>query len=259
MIRAEELLKVAKRAAKEAGDIHIKYYHNKKIMTKGTKNDLVTNADLEADRLIRRRIHDAFPDHSIVSEEMKRTKGKAPYTWYVDPLDGTNNYAHNYPHFCVSIGLCKGKEPILGVVYSPLNRTTFWALKGKGAFRNKTKIKVSSTKSVKGSLVTTGLPYHRKPYRKNILSAFATMYDQVMGLRRTGSAALDLCFVAAGWLDSYYEYWISPWDYMAGQVIVKEAGGIVTTIDGEQVQPRKTSILAANPQLHRTFLRLLRR
>lgn len=261
MPKTDRYMAIAKAAAREAGKIHLKYFHKGKgVRTKGVAIDLVTNADIEADKAIRRIIRKAFPDHAIVSEELEKLKGNSAYTWYIDPLDGTNNYAHNYPHFCVSIGLCKDDKPILGAVFQPLTKQMFWAIRGRGAYLNKTKIKVSTTSTPKGSLVATGLPYKRKPFRKNILKAFATMYDRIMGLRRAGSAALDLCYVAAGWIDCYYEHWINPWDIMAGTVIVQEAGGKVTTIDSKPIEPKaKISLLAANPRLHKTFVKLLNR
>ena len=195
---------------------------------KSTNIDLVTNADVESENYIIKSIQKQFPTHSIISEENGSISKKKEYTWVIDPLDGTTNFAHNLPIFSVSIGLIKNKEIICGVVYNPAADKCFYAEKKKGAYLNDKKIYVSSSTTLSDSLLVTGFPYlHDSKYDLSF-ELFKDFYDRTRGMRRLGAASLDLCFVGMGRFDGYYEFSLKPWDICAGALILEEAGGVVT-------------------------------
>jgi myo-inositol-1(or 4)-monophosphatase len=245
--------------AREAGALLMHYFHQHlKIEYKGDA-DLVTAADRAAEVLIRERIRELWPAHDILGEEQGLSDQGSEYRWYVDPLDGTTNFAHGYPVFCVSLGLEhrglqeKGKR-IAGVVYDPTRDELFSAEKGRGAQLNGETIHVSKTAALKESLLATGFPSHKRHKNPNIY-----FYHQITlhshGVRRAGSAALDLCNVASGRYDGFWEFNLNPWDTAAGVLMVEEAGGKVTRFDGAGFEINSSETLASNGLIHDALLR----
>jgi myo-inositol-1(or 4)-monophosphatase len=225
--------------------------------------DLVTAADRAVEEMIVERLGRAFPDHLIVAEEA--SSGGAPprpgpdrYAWYIDPLDGTTNFAHRHPQFAVSVALARGSELLLGIVLDPLRHETFAAVRGHGATRNGDRIHVSATAALADALLATGLPYDR---RARIDAYFAPIKRAVIaaqGIRRAGSAALDLCYLACGRFDGYWESKLGPWDCAAGALIVREAGGTVSDFSGGPHDLYGEQTLASNGPLHDAMIGLLR-
>ena len=219
--------------------------------------DPVTEYDLRSESLIREAIHTAFPDDSILGEE-GGASGSGQGRWTVDPLDGTVNFAHNIPIFAVSIAYGEGDRPRLGVIYDPMRDEVFHAAAGDGAWLNGTRMQVSTVEDLDRSLLVTGFPYGIRSTPNNNLGHYAAFAMRSLGVRRLGSACLDLAYVAAGRFDGYWEFAVEAWDIAAGMLLVEEAGGRVTRADGRPnpLQP-PTSIVAANPRLHSTMLALV--
>lgn len=250
MIEIEKLLEVAKEAAYEAGDVQLTYFGKKKeIEHKFNEFDLVTNADKLAEEKIISTIKSFFPDHEILGEESGR-QGKSDYTWVIDPIDGTTNYAHNFPHFACSIGLLYKGEIYAGVVFDAVKNELFWAAEGTGAFLNSDSIKVSEVKSLKNSLLSTGFPYERAETLEENLDYFRRFIYKAQAIRRPGAASLDLCYLACGRIDGFWELNLSPWDTAAGVCIIREAGGKVTNFGKESFDIYTKNILATNGFLH---------
>lgn len=223
----KKALDYAKQWAVDAGALQLEYLNKKiKYDTKSTDVDMVTEVDLLCEKLIISRIKEVYPLHSIISEEAGKSSDDNEYVWIIDPLDGTNNYFHGYPVFAVSIALRQGTEPLIGVVYVPYLGEMFYAAKGAGAFLNDEKISVSATDSLRGALLATGFPYDKaEDVKNNNIDIFAHIVPDIMGIRRSGSAAYDLCCAACGRLDGYWEMKIKLWDMAAGELIMREAGG----------------------------------
>ncbi|MBN1503164.1 inositol monophosphatase [Candidatus Woesearchaeota archaeon] len=248
---------IALSAAREAGKIVLKYFGRlEKIEYKG-EFDVVTEADRESQEKIIEIIHSSFPKHNILAEESSPIDKNSDYTWIIDPLDGTTNFSHRYPFFCISVALRKRHEIMLGIVYNPLSKELFHAQKGEGAFLNNKKITVSETKSLKYSMIATGFPYNKHSNPENNLMAFERIAVCVQGLRRDGAAALDMCYVACGRLDAYWELCVRPWDVAAGILIVKEAGGQVTDFNGDKLKLDYTKIVATNSHIHEGLLKII--
>jgi len=268
-----EKLKFAIQTAKKAGRLIIKESKKGfKISQKRGKNDLVTNIDKASEELIIREICKNYPDHEIIAEESSFQSEKnlksfqnAKYIWIVDPIDGTTNFAHGLPIYAVSIALYKQKtanrsknfqymegEIILGVIYAPKLDYLFYAEKNKGAFFNKQKIKVSDTKKLENSLLSTGFPYENKeinfPY-------FEKMTKKTRAVRRLGAATLDLAFIAAGKIDGHWEFNLKPWDIAAGALIIKEAGGKITDTSGNTLDLFGGDILATNGKIQNQIIK----
>jgi myo-inositol-1(or 4)-monophosphatase len=240
--------------AREAGALLIHHFHQHlKIEYKGDA-DLVTAADRAAEVLIRERIRQQWPAHDVLGEEQGLSDRGSEYRWYVDPLDGTTNFAHGFPVFCVSMGLEHKGERIAAVIYDPTRDELFSAEQGKGAQLNGETIHVSKTATVKESLLATGFPSHKRHKNPNIF-----FYHQITlhshGVRRAGSAALDLCNVAAGRFDGFWEFNLNPWDTAAGVLIVQEAGGRVTRFDGSPFEINSHETVASNGLIHDKLLR----
>jgi myo-inositol-1(or 4)-monophosphatase len=249
--------------AREAGALLMHYFHQHlKIEYKG-EADLVTAADRAAEALIRDRIRAQWPTHDVLGEEQGLSDRGSDYRWYVDPLDGTTNFAHGYPVFCVSMGL-EYQEPdqrsagqrasrIAAVIYDPTRDELFTAEQGRGARLNGEPIHVSKTPALKESLLATGFPSHKRHKNPNIF-----FYHQITlhthGVRRAGSAALDLCNVASGRYDGFWEFNLNPWDTAAGVLIVEEAGGKVTRFDGSPFELNSLETVASNGLLHEALL-----
>ena len=245
-----EFLSVAIETAKEAGQaLRAEFARPKKISYKG-EVDLVTESDKHSESIIVSKLRARFPDHAIVAEEGSGgAVAGAKYCWHVDPLDGTTNFAHSYPCFAVSIGLLEDSEPLAGVVLNPVANEIFTAARGEGAFLNGNRIQVSSVEKLATSLVATGFPTHQRANNRNIYYYWEfTMRSH--GVRRDGSAALDLCSVACGRFEGFWEFGLNSWDTAAGMLIVREAGGTVTDLEGGLYRPGASSILATNARIH---------
>jgi len=223
---------------------------------KGSIN-IVTDVDLASEKLIREAISTYYPRHQVLAEEGGLSESESEYRWIVDPLDGTTNYAHGYPVFCVSIALeCKG-EIVLGVVYDPMRDELFTAEQGGGAALNNRPIRVSKTAELMQGLLSTGFPYDIKTSKLTNLDHWANFAMNAQALRRDGAAALDLCYVACGRFDGFWELNLSPWDTAAGALIVSEAGGRLTDFSGGAFSNYKPEIVASNGLVHDRMLEVL--
>jgi len=255
----EEELSVAKAAARRGGDILLRMLGDAHHIVKKGKIDLVTEADLAAEKTILELIAGHFPEDAILAEESGKQGAKGSRTWLIDPLDGTTNFAHGFPFFAVSIALENEDDVVLGVVYNPFMDELFEAVKDKGAFLNGVSLQVSGTDRLDESLLATGFPYdvHKRPER--VMPLLEKMLTRVQGVRRLGSAALDLCYVAAGRMDGFWEEDLKPWDTAAGVVIVREAGGRLTTFSGEPYTPYMPTMVASNGWIHEGMVAVTRR
>ncbi len=251
---------VAILAAKEAGKVHKRYFKGSlQIKTKTTSFDLVTIADIEAEKAVVSLIKKYFPGHNFLAEENKYEKTDSEYTWIIDPLDGTSNFAYRLPIFCVSIAIAKNDEVIAGVVYDPTRDELFYAQKNRGAFLNGQKISVSPVDKLTESLLITGFYYDRgSDMLENLDKIKHFLLYPIVGLRRLGAAALDLSYIACGRASGYWEYKLSPWDFAAGKLIVEEAGGKVTGRHGEIIPLEKHFIAASNGKIHKAMLEILK-
>jgi myo-inositol-1(or 4)-monophosphatase len=220
--------------------------------------DIVTEADRASEALILSAIRRSYPDHDILSEESAAICKGSSFRWIIDPLDGTTNYAHGYPVFCVSIALEKKGEVCLGAVFNPMLDEMFVAEKGGGAFLNGRRLKVSTTAILSHSLLATGFPYDIRESKDNNINYFIQMARKVQAVRRAGSAALDLAYVAAGRFDGFWELKLQPWDTAAACLLVREAGGLVTDLFGAPFELRSPHILASNGALHQDMMSVFR-
>ena len=251
----QPLLQAAFAMAEAAGDIHLRYFrtHDLQQTTKLNDSDVVTIADKESEAAILNYIREHFPDHGIISEESGRDHEDREWRWVIDPLDGTTNFAMGLPPFCVSIALEHNKEAVVGVVYSPYLKECFYAVKDCGAWLNGKPIHCSEKAEISKAVVATGMPYDRNDHPDNNLAEISRMAFRVRGIRRMGSAAIDLCYTAAGFFDAYWELNLNRWDVAAGQLIAREAGAIIESIRSD----RNHSILASNPHLLTTMRQIL--
>lgn len=244
------MLNFAIRVAQEAGRLLRDRVGTKiDVAHKGAIN-IVTDVDLASERLIREAIATQYPRHQVLAEEGGLAESSSEYRWVIDPLDGTTNYAHGYPVFCVSIALEYQGETILGVVYDPMRDELFTAERGGGAVLNNRPVRVSTTASLMESLLSTGFPYDIRTSMLTNLDHWANFAMNAQALRRDGAAALDLCYVACGRYDGFWELNLSPWDMAAGGLIVTEAGGRVSDFDGGEFSSYKPEIIASNGLIH---------
>jgi myo-inositol-1(or 4)-monophosphatase len=257
---SSEFLETAVLAAKRAGKVILsfrgKFTDLDKVKYKGER-DIVTKADFQAEEVIKKTILKRFPSHEILSEETPKEFKLADFLWVVDPLDGTVNFSHDYPHFCVSIALKKRKETVLGVIFDPLLRELFTAEKGKGCFLNGKRVFVSKNSNLLRVLLNTGFSYNRGERMEFTMEAVKRMLYKIKDIRRSGSAALDLAYVACGRTDAYLEFNLKPWDLTAGSLMVKEAGGKVTHPDGSPLRPLPVDCFASNGLIHRKLLAMI--
>jgi len=246
------------RTAREAGALLRGRLHDRHdVQYKGEIN-IVTEADRLSEEMIVGRISESFPRHGIMAEESPEMKNDSGFRWIIDPLDGTTNYAHGYPVFAVSIALEIDGAIVLGAVFNPMSEEYFMAARGKGAFLNGQRLCVSRTDSLKRSLLATGFPYDIRTDRNNNFNYFKSMALNAQAIRRAGSAALDLAFVAAGRFDGFWELKLAPWDTAAGWLILEEAGGVVTDLAGGSYNVHSPNILATNGLIHGEMLRIIR-
>jgi len=248
-------LEVAINAAQAAATV-LSSFAGKAAVSQKSSQNLVTEADLEAERVISEIITASFPDHQILGEEGGAAGGSdADSLWVVDPLDGTNNYAHGIPQYCVSIAYYKKGQPQVGVILDPNRNEIFRAVAGGGAFLNDKPIHVSNAMTLADSIVSTGFSYERGEVITKTLSAIERLFNSdVRGIRRLGSAALDLCWVACGRLQGYFEYKLSPWDYAAAVLIVAEAGGVCFDRFGNAIDLDSGGAMATNGKITAEFM-----
>ncbi len=243
---------------KEAGRMILEGLGRDLEVTRKGEVDLVTQVDLALEGMIREAIRERYPDHNVLGEEREEEiAAGGEYTWLVDPLDGTTNYVHGYPVFCVSLALVNGEDVLAGAVYDPLHEELFYAQKRRGATLNGRKIAVSCTEWLISSLLSTGFPYARATLPDNNLSEFGSLITRIQGVRRSGSVALDLAYVAAGRLDGHWELHVKPWDTAAAGLMVKEAGGRVSGRGGKPWSPFEGYIVATNGKIHEELLSVL--
>jgi myo-inositol-1(or 4)-monophosphatase len=244
--------------AREAGIFLKNKLHSVHTIDYKGEINLVTEVDKISEEMITSKITTLFPDHDILSEEFTHTNRGSDFRWIIDPLDGTTNYAHGYPFFCVSIALERLSTMIVGIVYDPMLNEMFVAEKGKGAFLNDREIHVSNTRGVIKGLLATGFPYDIREDSHNNLNYFNEMILKAQAIRRAGSAALDLAYVAAGRFDGFWELKLNPWDIAAGWLLIEEAGGIVTDMGGNDYYLESSSILASNGRIHKEMMGVLK-
>ncbi len=258
--KLKRILEQTQEVAKEAGSFIRKertHFDVAKVEHKGF-NDLVSYVDKEAERIIVERLSAVFPEAGFITEEETSTIKGEKYNWVIDPLDGTTNFIHGIPVFAVSIALMEDEEVILGVVYEVNRHECFYAIKGGGAFCNDTRIHVSQASTLAASLVATGFPYYNFELIDRYLNSMKALMQKSHGLRRMGSAAVDLCYVATGRTEGFFEYNLNSYDVAAGTIIVQEAGGQVTDFAGEKDFIFGRKIVASNGRIHTEFLDLLR-
>jgi myo-inositol-1(or 4)-monophosphatase len=253
----DSYLEVAEEIARETGALLAGYFERRVGFNLKGEFDLVTEADLASEKLVMERLRARFPAHGIVAEESGGSQGASEYCWYVDPLDGTTNFAHGFPMFCVSMGLERAGELIAGVIFDPLREEMFTAERGGGACLNHRRIHVSQASRLADSLVATGFP-SRKRHRDINVHFFHQVAMVTHGVRRAGSAALDLAYVASGRLDAFWEFGLNPWDVAAGVLMVTEAGGSRTDMRGQPHNLRSPHLVADNGLIHGEFVQLLR-
>lgn len=252
----DKLIEIARAAGKFLKDNEGKILE---IKEKGSFTNLVTNVDKGSETLIKNFIMENFPDHGILAEESGATSPTADYRWIIDPLDGTTNYTHAYPVYCVSIGVEYKGEVVAGVVYDPNFDELFSAEKGSGSFMNGRKLSVTTTDSLERSLLATGFPYDIKRNPFNSVEHFNEFLMAAQAIRRLGSAALDICYVAAGRMDGFWEVNLHPWDTTAAVLITTEAGGKVTDFSGGKYSIYQKNILLSNGLIHDQMIEVLKK
>ena len=237
------ILNIAVRAARRAGSIINRAALDGSALEVKSKrvNDFVTRIDRAAEEAIIAVVQNAYPDHAFLAEESGKTAGRGEHTWIIDPIDGTTNFIHGFPQYCVSIGVQHRGALAHGVVYDPVKNELFTASKGRGAFLNDRRIRVSKCLRLEGALVGTGFPFKELGRLDRYLSQLKNMLEKTAGVRRAGAAALDLAYVACGRLDGFWELGLSPWDMAAGALLIQEAGGLVGDLAGEQ-EDRKSVV-----------------
>ena len=251
-------LNIAVRAARNAGNIIVRAMeHIERLnITEKSENDFVTEVDKAAEKEIIRTIHNAYPSHAILAEE-SGVQGESDFQWIIDPLDGTTNYLHGFPQFAVSIAL-KNKQTIeQAVVYDPLRQELFTASRGRGAHLNDRRIRVTTRRNLDGALLGTGFPFKQQQDLDTYLATFKALFPMTAGIRRAGSAALDLAYVAAGRLDGFWELGLSPWDMAAGALLLEEAGGFISDFAGNQNFMESGNVVAGNPKIQKLMLELI--
>lgn len=253
-----EFLKIAELAARYAGSILLKHLGKALDVEFKGDVDLVTKADRLSEEAIVSIIRDTYPGHQILAEEGTTQKGESGYRWIIDPLDGTTNYAHTFPCFAVSIGLEADGKMVAGVVYDPVRDECFTAMKGCGAHLNGNPIHVSDTDSLDSALLATGFPYDRRKNPDNYIELFKKFMIKAQEIRRPGSASIDLCYLASGRIDGFWECKLKPWDVAAAVVIVREAGGLISDFRGNVYSIYGEETLASNGRIHKEMVETIK-
>ena len=249
-----EFVEIAETAARKAGEYLSDRFRGKLQIEKKGEIDLVTDADRGAEQIIKDVIFGKYPDHRMLAEESGRSLQQSDYYWLVDPLDGTTNYSHGFPVYCVSIALLEKGEAIAGCIYNPILNECFTAVKGKGALLNGASIAVSGTTELGDSLLATGFPYDLRRSDDDNIKEFTAFAKRARAIRRAGSAALDLAYVACGRFDGFWEFKLSPWDLAAGLLMVTEAGGEATSYNGDRCDIFAGEAIVSNGLIHRQMI-----
>lgn len=259
MVFQQAELDVAIAAAKDAAEVLKEYFRKPKQIEYKSSWNLVSTADLQAEKVIIDRIRQSFPDHEILAEESANAALQADHLWIVDPLDGTNNFCHGLDHFAISIGYYRHGRPNLGVVYRPMSDDWFICGRDQGAFHNGLRVTTSPAKRLDEALIGTGFFYDRGQAMKQTLQSIEVLFEQkIRGIRRMGTASLDLCSVGCGWFEGFFEFELAFWDYAAGKLFVEEAGGLVTNCVGDVFSSGSSSIIASCQGLHATMLNMIK-
>lgn len=254
----------AQKAAWQAREILQDYFGKLTQVSEKYQAGLVSEADVESEKAIIRLLKSEFPDFEILGEEESAKSGAQSFTpgtkprWVIDPLDGTTNYIHRFPVYCISIGLELADQLIIGVVDVPVFKKTYWGSLGRGAYANGERIKVSDRRPLTQSLLATGFSANEKSTLQKQIQIFSQVVNQARGVRRAGSAAYDLCLVAEGVFDAYWEYGLKPWDTAAGALIIKEAGGLVSDYEGNAFSPYGSSVVASNPHIFKELTQIIK-
>ncbi len=255
------MLNIAVKAARSAGAIINRAALDIDLLKVNTKNpnDFVTEVDHASERVIIDTLLEAYPGHGILAEESGRAHGAkdSEYLWIIDPLDGTTNFIHGLPTYAVSIALSYRGQVQQAVVYDPARNDLFYASKGRGAFLNDRRLRVSKRVRLSDSLIGTGFPFRKGDNFKRYMKIFEEVMQQCAGLRRPGAAALDLCYVAAGWYDGFFETGLQPWDMAAGSLMVSEAGGLIGNFSGDADYLFQREVIAGNPKIFGQLVRIL--
>lgn len=255
----QPLLNIAITAARLAGDIitrHVEQLERIKITAK-SNDEYFSEVDIKAEQAIIYAIHKAYPDHGIIAEESGVQNEDAETVWIIDPLDGTHNYLHGFPFYCVSIAVRVKNRLEHGVIYDPLRHECFSASRGRGAQLNDRRIRVSKQTQLNAAMLGTGFPFRNVTIAKRYLPTFEALVGKCAGVRRTGSAALDLAYVASGRLDGFWEFGLRPWDIAAGCLIVKEAGGMISDMEGGEDYLKQGNIIAGSPKIFKSLVQTL--
>ena len=259
----QPIVTIAVRAARRAGNLITSAMDqvDRLDVTEKATNDFVTEVDRQAEEGIISIIHDAYPDHSILGEEsgeISGKKGDSDYQWIIDPLDGTTNFLHGFPQFAVSIGVKYKNRLEHAVIYDPTRQELFTASRGGGAQLNDRRLRVTNRKGLDGALLGTGFPFKQQQHLDTYLATFKALFPVTAGIRRPGSAALDLAYVAAGRLDGFWEIGLNPWDMAAGALLVQEAGGLISDFGGGDDYLETGNVVAGNPKVFKAILQTIR-
>lgn len=253
-IDPREVLPFLERLARNAGAAVLSYFQRdfgiQRKDTSATGIDIVTDADRKSEEIILEAIAREFPGHDVLTEETLTERSGSRWLWLIDPLDGTVNFVHRIPHFSISIALSDSETLVAGIVYDPLRNERFSAARDVGSFLNGQSIRVSGADTLRASVVATGFPYDRADSPDNNVTEFSRVVTRVQGVRRAGSAALDLSYVACGRFDGFWELKLKPWDQAAGMLLVQEAGGRISDRKGEKTTMRASSVVATNGRIH---------
>lgn len=252
----QDIMQTAIQAAKQGTEIllnNLDQSRTRKVESKAAF-DFVTQVDRDSEQAIVECINKKFPNHSILAEERGADSQPGSYCWIIDPLDGTTNYIHGYPFFSISIALQHNDQIIFGLVYDPIRRDTFFAFRNKGAFLNERPIKISEQQQMNQALIATGFPFRDKTKISQYLASFSDVFRISAGIRRTGSAALDLAYTACGRVEGFWEIGLNLWDIAAGVLLIQEAGGLVTDFSGEQDYLKTGNVVAGNRYIHPKLL-----
>lgn len=255
------MLNIAVRAARRAGTIITQHLSNPSAIetTQKGQNDFVTNVDKQAEAAIIEVIQKAYPDHTIIGEESGQLLGSDDsIQWVIDPLDGTTNFVKGFPHFAVSIAARQNGRTEVAVVYDPIRNELFTAVRGQGAQLNGYRLRMADLKSIEGTVLATGFPFKYKQFSQNYMSMVNALFVHCADFRRTGCASLDLAYVACGRVDGYFEIGLKPWDFMAGELIVREAGGVITDFVGDNHYLDSGNLVAGNAKVVRGILTTIR-
>jgi len=253
------MLNIAETTARKAGRIilnSLERLDTIEVSEKG-RNDFVTDIDLAAENVIISALQETYPDHKIISEEAGVIGGNEDHEWIIDPLDGTKNFIHGLPHFSVSIAYKEKGKLKLGVIYDPVRDELFTATRGNGAHLNNKRIRVSQERKLEAALIGTGFPFRHAQHVEPYFNTLKVLFPQISGLRRAGSAALDLAYVAAGRLDGYWELGLNPWDIAAGVMILKEAGGLIADVQGSENYFDSGNVIAGNPKIFKALMKII--